>query len=275
MSNLKYKKVAWISDRSYPEYKGGAEKTEWVLMEIGRKKYGLRIDYWDKKPTKEYDFYIIGNTHFWREDKVAEIIEGKKFAYFSHDPLDKPQTLDLLRKSFCVIFMSPAHREHYTKKLILKNTILQPPGFTEEELENYYSEEKEDFALYIGDLNDYKGVRNIYAYAEDHPELELRVYGRNYANFLFTLPNFKYYGWLPETKMNEVLAKARYFIHLPGMVDPGPHMVVKAYLSNCELIVNSKVGVLSFDWDWEDPEEVKRKLREFQNTFWERLNNFY
>ncbi len=275
MSNLKYKRVAWISDRSYPEYKGGAEKTEWVLMEIGRKKYGLVIDYWNTKPTKDYDLYIIGNTHTWSVDKVLDIIEDKKFAFFSHDPLTKEQTFYLLKEAFCVIFMSPRHAEYYRKKFVVQNFILQPPAFPEKELDQYYSTKKEDYALYIGDLNQYKGIQNIYAYATDHPKMKFRIFGRNYANTIFSLPNFKYYGWLPKEKMREELARAKYFIHLPSMVDPGPHMIVKAFLSECELIVNSKVGILSYDWDWENPEEVKRKLREFQDSFWERLNNVY
>lgn len=273
MSDLRFKRVAWISDRSYPEYKGGAEKTEYVLMEIGRKKYSLTIDYWDKKPDKEYDFCIIGNTHTWPPEKVFDLIEDKKFAFFSHDPLSKEQTWTLLRKAFCVIFMSPAHEEYYTKKFEIKNSIYQPPAFEEEELESFHSEKKEEYALYIGDLNEYKGIQNVYSYAKDHPDMEFKIFGRNFVNANFTLPNFKYYGWLPKERMQEELGKAKYFIHLPSLVDPGPHMVIKAYLSDCELIVNRNVGVLSFkEWNWEDKEDIKKKLREFQNTFWERLN---
>lgn len=275
MLKLKYKRVAWISDRSFPEYKGGAEKTEFVLMEIGRKKYGLTIDYWNKKPTEEYDFYIIGNTHTWSPEKVLEIIKGRKFAFFSHDPLSKTQTSTLIKKAFCVIFMSPAHKDFYTKQFKIKNFIYQPPAFKEGELETFYSKKKEDYALYIGDLNYYKGVQNVYSYASDHPKMQFKIYGRNFVTANFILPNFKYYGWLPKGRMNEELAKAKYFIHLPSKVDPGPHMIIKAYLSDCELIVNRNVGVLSFkDWNWEDKEEIKKKLREFQNTFWKRLNKY-
>lgn len=272
LPKFSYKKVAWISDRFYPEYQGGAEITEFVLMEIGRKQ-GLKIDYWDKKPTKEYDFYIIGNTHNWSLQKVLNIIQGKKFVFFSHDPLSKLQTIHLLKKAFLIVFMSPKHQEYYSKKVKIKNFILQPPAFLD--LEKWKSGKKEEHALYVGDLNPYKGIRNLYQFAQDHPEITFKVYGRNFASFPFTLDNFHYYGWLPEEDLPKELGKAKYFVHLPSKVDPGPHMVINAFLSDCELIVNKNVGVLSYDWNWNDKDEIKKKLKEYQETFWKRIDKYY
>lgn len=273
MVKLKFKTVAWISSRSYPEYEGGAEITEYVLMEKGRKQ-GLKIDYWNKNPEKDYDLYLFGNTHDWYPQKVFDLIEGKRFVFFSHDPLIKEQTLRLLKNSFLVVFMSPKHRDFFLSKLKKKKTLLQPPAFLD--LEKWYSTKKENYAVYIGDLNEYKGVQNLYSYAKDHPETTFKVFGRNFASFPFTLDNFHYYGWLPTEDVAKELAKAKYFVHLPSRVDPGPHMVIKAYLSDCELIVNENVGVLSYtEWNWDNKEEIKKKLREKTNTFWERINRYY
>lgn len=272
---FKFKKVAWISDRKFPEYEGGAEKVDYMIREIG-KKQGLEIDHWKDKLAIDYDLYILGNNHLWPPEKTESMVDGKQYAFFRHDPLAREHVWDLVRKAHVVIFPSPGLKAFYEKKLILKNVMYQPWASAEGELDSYYSKTKENFVLYIGDLNSYKGVHNLIDYAKDHPEMLFKVYGRNMENINFTLPNLQYFGWLPEDKVRETMAKAKYWIQLPSMIDPFPQMVVKAYLSGCELIVNKNVGCFTYpDWDWNDPENIKKKLREFQETFWQRLNAFY
>lgn len=272
---FKFKWVAWISDRSFPEYEGGAEKVDYMLREIG-KKQGLEIDHWKDKPDKEYDLYILGNTHLWPPEKTFEIVGNNKFAFIRHDPLAREHTWELLQKAHVVIFPSPGLRTFYEQRLKLKNVMYQPWASMDEEWNTYIPMPKEEYALYIGDLNSYKGTHNLINYARDHPNLLLKVYGRMIEKYNFTLPNLQYFGWLPDNKVKETMGKAKYWVHLPSMMDPFPQMIVKAYLSGCELIVNKNVGCFTYpDWNWNDPEDIKRKLKEYQDTFWQRLNEFY
>ena len=83
---FKFKKVAWISSRIYPEYDGGAEKVDFYLREIG-KKQGLQIDHWKEKPALDYDVYILSNCHDWPPEKVQQVVEGHEYTFFRHDPL--------------------------------------------------------------------------------------------------------------------------------------------------------------------------------------------
>lgn len=273
---LKFKKVAWISDRKFPDYDGGAEKVDYMIRELG-KKLGLQIDHHTENPGDGYDAYILGNTHLWPPEKIVDMMNFKKFAYFRHDPLVRDYTWHLVKQAHVMIFPSPGLRPFYETRIPLTRVMYQPWASIEEEWNKYaLSPMKEDHILYIGDLNRYKGIQNIMRYATDHPEMKFKIYGRNIENVVFNQPNIQYFGWLPENKIPEILGKAKTWIQLPGMIDPFPQMFIKAYLSGCEIIVNKNLGCLSYkDWDWNNPEDIKKKLKEYQDTFWQRLSDLW
>jgi len=271
---LKFKKVIWISDRKYPDYNGGAERTDYVIREAG-KKLGLEITWTNKIPKEKADFYVISNIHMWPDMKAQELLLNEpKTVFFSHDPLIHHWYPQAIRQSFCSVFMSPKHAEFYTKKFLIKNYFIQPHGILD--LDKWYSaEDKEDYYLYIGDMNEYKGIQNLYQYAKDNPEVELKLWGRNFARFPFLIDNFKWYGFLPEEKMADTLAHAKYFIHLPNLIDPCPRMITFAFLSGCTIVGNENIGTASYDWPWERPEEVKKILRKAPINFWYNINQYY
>lgn len=276
-SKLKFSKILWISDRKYPQYNGGAERTDYVIREAG-KKLGLKIDWTNNLPknSEEYDMVVISNLHLWPEQKAQQLILETyvPILFFSHDPGIHRWYPTVIKEAFCTVFMSPAHRDFYLKKFYVKNYIIQPHGILD--LDKWYSEkEKEEYYLYIGDLNHYKGVQNLYQWAIENPDKEVRVWGRNFARFPFLIDNFKYYGWLEEEKLPETLARAKYFIHLPDKIDPCPRMITFAYLSGCEIIGNDNIGLTSYDWPWDDPETIKEILRKAPKEFWYNLNKYY
>jgi len=251
---FKFRKVVWISDRAYPKYNGGAERTDFVIREAGRK-LGLKIDWTNDLPDRGYDLIVISNIHLWREEKARELLlEDTPTLFFSHDPLIHGWYPTAIRKAFASVFMSPAHRDFYTKKFHIKRMIVQPHGLLD--TERWYSKErKKDYYLYVGDLNPYKGVQNIYKWAEENPDKEVRVWGRNFAKFPFVAENFKYYGWLDEKKLPDTLAEALF--------------------SGCTIIGNENIGSASYDWPWDDLEAVKEILRKAPREFWYKVNKFY
>lgn len=271
---LKYKKVIWISDRSYPQYQGGAEQTDFVIREAG-KKLGLDIIWSNVIPSDDCDFIVISNIHMWPNEDCDELVESPyKKVFFSHDPLIHQFYPKAIKNSFLSIFMSPAHYDFYRRKFIIQNYIIQPHGLFD--IDCWYSKEpKKDYYLYIGDLNDYKGVQNVYKWAEENPDKQVKLYGRNFARFPFLINNFKFYGWLPDEKLPETLAEAKYFIHLPSMIDPCPRMITFAYLSGCTIIGNDNIGLSSYDWPWDDKEKIKEILRKAPLEFWYKINKYY
>jgi len=274
---LRFSKVLWISDRSYPDYNGGAERTDYVIRDAG-KKLGLEIDWISTFPkdTEKYDLVVISNIHMWK-DEVAEQLLLETYTpilFFSHDPLIHRWYPTAIKQAFCSVFMSPAHCKFYRKKFFIKNYIVQPHGIID--LDRWYGEEKrEDYCLYVGDLNTYKGAQNVYKWAEENPDREVRVWGRHMVKFPFTIDNFKYYGWMDEEELPKKLATASYFIHLPEYIDPCPRMIMFALLSGCEIIGNDNIGTSSYDWPWENLDRIKDILRKAPEEFWRKVNKYY
>ena len=276
---MKFKRVLWVSDRSYPEYNGGAERTDYVIREAG-KKLGLEIDWNNDLPpkTSEYDLVVVSNIHLWPDIKAQQLLLElfNPLVFFSHDPIIHSWYPTAISQAFVSVFMSPAHRDFYTKKFYIKNSIVQPHGISEEDLNRWTPKApKKDYYLYIGDLNEYKGVQNVYKWAESNPTKEVKLWGRNWAKFPFLLNNFKWYGFLDEDKLARTLAEAKYFIHLPELIDPCPRMVTFALLSGCTIIGNENIGLATYDWPWKDPERLKAILRKEPTEFWYRVNKFY
>jgi glycosyltransferase involved in cell wall biosynthesis len=75
-------------------------------------------------------------------------------------------------------------------------------------------------------------------------------------------------GAVPNEELPGIYNRARVFAHLPEWYEPMGRTVVEAALCGCELVLNDRVGVLSFpDSEWRDPEVVSRNGQ----RFWEDL----
>jgi hypothetical protein len=74
--------------------------------------------------------------------------------------------------------------------------------------------------------------------------------------------------------MPEKMSEYSGFIHLPNWTEPFGRVVMEAYLSGCELIVNDKIGAMSFDWDYSDYDEVKDKLQSSVKKFWQVVESY-
>lgn len=269
---LQFKKVGWISSRKYPEYNGGAERTDYTIIEAG-KKLGLEIDYLYDSRGKDYDFVVLSNVHDWRKEKILDITSNHKLVYFSHDIHYKPFTRELLDRALVSVFMSPLHKGFYDEKFNIKESFLQPAGIID--LDKYYVDKKENYHLFIGDMHAGKGIYELVKYAREHPNDMFKIYGRNMLNLNFELDNFHYYGFLPDEKVPEMLAKAKYFIYLPTEIQPCCRMPLFAYLSDCGIIGNENIGLFSWDWDWKDKEKIKKTIKDYPKKFWTRIDKYY
>jgi len=269
------RKVGWIASRFFPESIGGAEETDYALMEQGRKQ-GYLIEQVQNKPKPgTYDYLILSNFHDWSPEKALRIVENEKYAVFRHDVFKLGDALDLLKNSFCNVFMSPLQYEFYKSKLYMhNNTFMTPCAFNT--FDSYHSSEKKDHFVYVGDVAIHKGILNIAQYAVEHPDKTFYAYGNIYGDF--NLPsNLKLMGFVRPERIPKILAESKFFIHLPEIIDTCPRVDVAAYLSGCELIYNSNVGLFSWPWKWTemDFKKLKEILTEHKEKFWETLDSFF
>jgi len=128
--------------------------------------------------------------------------------------------------------------------------------------------------MFVGNLHDGKGVIQIIEYAKKNPSVVFDFYYARSADYLVrqlkSLPNCNLIGFVPKEKIYENYNKYEYFIHIPMHFESFGRAVGEAYLSGCKLLVNDRVGALSYGWDYKT---FRRETLVSNFTFWNNLIN--
>ncbi len=118
--------------------------------------------------------------------------------------------------------------------------------------------------LYVGTINRAKGYDNL---IERFGEERLTFVGPNH---LGEAVRGTWLGRMPYAALPTVFNRARTFAHLPRWSEPMGRAVVEAGLCGCELVLNDRVGVTSYEpRDWQDPERVSIN----SERFWSELED--
>jgi hypothetical protein len=73
---------------------------------------------------------------------------------------------------------------------------------------------------------------------------------------------------MPYEALPTIFNRARTFAHLPRWIEPMGRAVVEAALCGCELVLNDRVGVTSYEEsDWQDPRRVSVNADRFWSEF--------
>ena len=116
--------------------------------------------------------------------------------------------------------------------------------------------------LYVGTINRAKGYDNL---LERFGEERLTFVG---PNDLGEPIRGTWLGRMPYEALPAVFNRARTFAHLPRWSEPMGRAVVEAGLCGCELVLNDRVGVRSYEpRDWQDPGRVRMNAE----LFWSEL----
>jgi len=118
--------------------------------------------------------------------------------------------------------------------------------------------------LYVGAINDAKGYGNL-----------IERFGAGRVTFVG--PSYidgpiqgTWMGPVAYEKLPEIFNRASTFAHLPNWVEPMGRAVVEAGLCGCELVLNDRVGVTSYEWqDWREPSRVQSNA----DRFWSDLES--
>lgn len=277
----------------------GAELTIKELINLGeQKEYKVLLDYINdfektKRRISEADLVVLNSTSRcdFEKELVKYLISGEvpyiKVEYDYNfcirrnilctvDPKVRsccdPDKFHLFRKLFAGaalnVFQSPKHyQSHYdfygeavAKKLIMPPTVdvskLKP------------SEEKiEDSIPFFGDLNFLKGGHEYVTYAENHPKMKFKVYGRN--RLRREMPqNMSFHDPISNTEVLEILGKTKQFICKPVWPEPSGRLAAEAFLSGCEMLSNDRVGTFSFDFYPNDKEKAIAEMKQAPENFW-------
>ena len=273
------KKIIWLADYTIKEFPGGAQQTNELMVRYGRK-IGYEIEYmlppkFSISKLKKADLVIINNLIKFKSSQLNWIIKNKPYVKYDHDHAAARRISripKLFSSSRLNIFLSPLHLQGVSKIVghkIPKSKVIPSPINTEIfKITNKNRIKDSIFAC--GCLVPEKGINNIIKYLNAHKEKKLFAagWGKDKATKLLSMENVTFLGFVQHNKLPEVYNKYESFIHLPVDKEAFGRAVLEAYLCGCHLITNKIVGAMSYDWDWKNYDEIKKKVKS-QKRFWE------
>ncbi|HZW62532.1 MAG TPA: glycosyltransferase family 9 protein [Flavobacteriaceae bacterium] len=145
------------------------------------------------------------------------------------------------------VFQSPKHyQDHYRfyGEAIVNGHIACP---TVEVDKLQIQKKKKEEIPFFGELNYLKGGHAYVDYALAHPDKKFVVYGEN--KLQRTLPeNIKFKAPVTNEEVLKILGQTKTIIIKPVWPEPSGRLAAEAFLSDCELITNDRVGTWSFDF---------------------------
>ena len=281
-SKYKQKKIAWVADYFKNDRPGGAQLTNLAIIEKGQKLgYAIdRINTTDilKEDFKKYDLLVVNNIRMSTKEDRDLII---KFPYirFEHDYLDyfldKDEVKKMFGNSLANIFLSPLHLKQNQTYCKDNNNYYIPSPIDPKLF--YKKSTPKSGVMWAGELGRHKGLDNVADWATKN-KTGVDIYGWIGDESLLTMVKehsfLNYKGQLSHQEMRVKLREYESFIHLPVWYEPFGRAVMEAYLSGCKLITNNKVGAMSFDWDYDNYEEVKKNLESSPDLFWEIIKKY-
>jgi glycosyltransferase involved in cell wall biosynthesis len=128
--------------------------------------------------------------------------------------------------------------------------------------------------MFAGNIHEGKGILEIIDYAKNNPQIIFDFYFQRGSPHLLTqlkkLPNCNLVGYVEKEKIFENYNKYEYFIHIPSHKEAFGRAVAEALLCGCKLISNSKIGVLSYNWSYD---ELRKNTLLGNYLFWYKLSD--
>lgn len=295
------KTILFLHDTSLTTPRG-AELTILQLIKLGQQKnYSVSIDYLNnfdktKKQIEIADLVVLNSTSRCDyELQLLNFVIDEKIPYVKVEydynfcirrnilcTVDRnvksccqPDKFHLFRNLFSKaelnVFQSPkhfeAHQEFYGEAVT--NKLIMPPTVDVENLS--ISSEKDDSTIpFFGDLNFLKGGHEYVTYAEQHPEINFTVYGRN--RLRREMPsNMTFHDPISNHEVLQVLGKTKRIICKPVWPEPSGRLAAEAFLSGCEILGNDRVGTFSFDFYPHDKERAQKEMLQAPENFWDAI----
>lgn len=218
----------------------------------------LKVEY-------DYNFCIRRNILCTVSHKVRSCCHPDKFHLFRR----------VFAKAALNVFQSPkhylAHYEFYGEAV--SRHLIMPPTVAVAQLMPKEEKEK-DSIPFFGDLNFLKGGHEYVTYAEEHPKINFKVYGKNRLRRPLP-PNISFHEPVPNQKVLEILGETEKFICKPVWPEPSGRLAAEAFLSGCQMLANDRVGTFSFSFYPNHPEQAKTQMQQAPENFWTAISEIF
>jgi len=272
-------KVIWVADYDLADHKGGAQQTNQVMIDAGRKRRVeieiMKCREFDRQRIAPADLVILNNITQEKSDDINWVIDNRRYVRYDHDHWAWQNIHywpNLYAKSLLNIFLSPLHQEQCGTLLPAQNVYLQPSPVT-----GFYNlglPRDPKMVLSVNGLAYHKGLDNVLEYAQFHPDYHFVFYGWGNARDILRvnqIDNCEYRGSVDHKQLLQIYNQAQYFIHLPNWIEPFGRTIMEAYLCGCSIIYNDRVGALSYNWDWKDYGKIKGMNDKAPDNFWDKI----
>lgn len=292
------KKILFLHD-TFLDTPRGAELTIKELMLLGEtKNYSVSVDFlknFEEVTSKisKVDLVILNSTsrcHF--ELDLIEYLLSQQIAYIKveydynfcvrrnilctvdHNVRNccHPDKFHVFRKLFANaslnVFQSPKHYQSHVDFYgeAVANHLIMPPTVAVSKLKPSVKKEEESIPFF-GDLNYLKGGHEYVSYAEAHPTINFKVFGKN--RLRRDLPkNIEFYDPISNEEVLEILGRTKRFICKPVWPEPSGRLAAEAFLSGCDILSNDRIGTFSFDFYPDNLEKAKAEMQQAPENFW-------
>jgi len=282
------KKVLWISDFDLDTAPGGAQRSDFLIIEKA-KLLGISI----KKTNKDnildienfnaFDMIVTSNvTVILNEnphllDNISSHKNHVRLEHDSNEHISPEQREKLFSNCSKTIFLSE-YQHSFFKGLygdIFKNVeIIYDPinskKFKDEGLE------REDKILFAGYMHELKGVDHFFEYALDNPDKDFVIAGftssKIYHILAQKIKNIEYLGKVNHDKMPKIFNKYKAMFYSPLVREPFCRSVAEAVLCGMDILTDrqDKIGSLQ-EIKKVGIEEFRDKCNNAAKTFWEKI----
>jgi hypothetical protein len=229
-------------------FPGGAERS--IHNRIQGRPDGVEVTLvhsFHYKQALEFDKIIVGATELLTDDALFELAAHNPAVSLMHPHGYTEGNKMLFESASMVIGLTPAHLEASLHDYDVRNSdwVLTPV-----DLHKIAVAEKEEFALHAARRDWWKGEDLAIEWADKHGVPLTIMQKESHETVL------------------ETMSRARYFVHLPKILDAEPTAVMEAVLSGCQIISNDNVGLRSVPF-WDHPDMLQARLETAAYDFWQ------
>lgn len=248
--------VLWVADFSLKHNIGGAQRSDAILIEEGRKLghtiTEFNIDSNETLLDGIYDLVVSSNLEAMynqRPNVFGYILASKHHIRVEHDMNrylakgDREALFASCKKSF---FLTQFHydlfKQHYGE--IFRNVEIVPDPIDGRVFFDKRGQ-RQDKTLYAGFMHDLKGTRSFFEYCLSNPLKSFVVAGWGdmiYEHLAFTVPNVTFLGTKRYEDMPELFNSYRTMFYNPVIPEPFCRTVGEALFCGMELMANDKIG---------------------------------
>ena len=275
-------KILWISDFSLTHTKGGAQRSDDIIIAGGRER-GFDITWFnvDGDPSlidQNYDHVISTNLELISQtsaDLVNWLHHHPNHSRLEHDmnnylsPHDRQLLFSNCKNTF---FLSQFHYDVFKSMYgdFFKNVnILSDPIDTNV----FYDKnaERQDKTLYVGFMHMLKGAEGFFNHVLQNPNEDFVVAGWGVPVYEFlanTLPNVEFLGTVDYSAMPDLYNKYKELIHHPIVNEPFCRSIGEAIL--CGMHINTTRGKIGCVEEIERVglEKFKENCNKAAQDFW-------